>query len=171
MSTILYRYFDNQDQLLYVGITGDNVKRQSQHRRNSFWFGKIAVAKFEHFKTRDEALQAEAAAIRLEKPLHNIAGTGNKLGQSPYTHMIFLAGMPDEGHDETHKLFCQEYKKHFSAANGHLPEANMVIALAMQFTKVNIENAPNLKKCSLCIEAYKSEWFTEAFKALKRWKR
>ena len=54
------------EELLYVGITGDNTKRQSQHRRNAFWFGKIASATFEHFESREDALAAEAAAIESE---------------------------------------------------------------------------------------------------------
>ncbi len=77
--TTLYRYFDSEGQLLYVGITGDNTKRQSQHRRNSFWFGKIASATFEHFDTRAEADSAETLAIKNEKPLHNIAKTSDKI--------------------------------------------------------------------------------------------
>ena len=76
--TTLYRYFDSEGRLLYVGITGDNTKRQSQHRRNSFWFGEIASAKFEHFDTRRDAAQAEVLAIKNEKPLHNTQHLNSK---------------------------------------------------------------------------------------------
>jgi hypothetical protein len=172
MKTTLYRYFNSEGQLLYVGITGDNTKRQSQHRRNSFWFGEIASATFDHFDNREEALEAEAAAIRYEKPANNIQGIGGmRVLQSPYVHMVWLAGKPDEGHDETHKEFCEQYGRLFSNFDGQLPEANMVVALAMQFARVDAENAPNLTKCPLCVEAYKSEWFRDAFRKVKGYKK
>ena len=172
MKTTLYRYFDSDGKLLYVGITGDNVKRQSQHRRNAFWFGEIASATFVHFDSREEALEAEAAAIRYEKPAHNIQGVGGiKVLQSPYIHMVWLAGSPDEGHDNTHKEFCAEYGRLFMAFNGQMPEANMVVAVAMQFAKVDVPDAPNLTKCPLCIEAYKSEWFRDGFRKVKGYKK
>lgn len=69
--TTLYRYFDSQGQLLYVGITRDNSKRQSQHNRDSFWFGEVASAKFEWFESRTQAHAAEKKAIQSEKPLYN----------------------------------------------------------------------------------------------------
>jgi predicted GIY-YIG superfamily endonuclease len=163
----LYRYFDSQDRLLYVGITGDNTKRQSQHRRNSFWFGEITRATFEHFDFREDADEAESNAIRQEKPMHNIAKRGMQLEHSPYIHMLYLAGQPDGGHDTLHRDFCVEYSKLFTAANGNVPEADMVIVLAMQFARVDVDTAPNLTKCELCIKAYKSEWFEQTFKRLK----
>jgi predicted GIY-YIG superfamily endonuclease len=170
MGTTLYRYFDSEGQLLYVGITGDNTKRQSQHRRSSFWFGEIAYATFEHFEERQKALEAEGKAIKDEKPLHNIAGKGIYLSHSPYVHMVFLAGMPDGGHDAMHEEFSRAYRKVFQWADGNMPTPDMVIALAMQFAKAEAENAPNLTKCSICVAAFSAEWFTDAFKAIKRMK-
>lgn len=171
MKTTLYRYYDSEGQLLYVGITGNNTKRQSQHRRNSFWFGEVATASFEYFDDREEALEAETKAIQNEKPKHNIKKHGITFQHSPYVHMIYLAGMPDEGHDQLHKDFARKYREIFDATDGHVPKADMVIALAMQFAKVDIPDAPNLTKCNLCIDAFDSEWFDKAFKALKRsWK-
>lgn len=166
--TTLYRYFDSEGQLLYVGITGDNTKRQSQHRRSSFWFGEIASASFEHFDTRDQALTAESAAIRYEKPLHNIAQTGFRLVHSPYVHMIHLAGSPDGGHDKIHSDFCKTYNRHFMFANNTMPDADMVVAFAMMFTvPQDGEQFVNLKTCSVCVEAYKSDWYRDARKRVK----
>jgi hypothetical protein len=85
--------------------------------------------------------------------------------------MVWLAGSPDEGHDNTHKEFCAEYGRLFMAFNGQMPEANMVVAVAMQFAKVDVPDAPNLTKCPLCIEAYKSEWFRDGFRKVKGYKK
>lgn len=168
MKTVLYRYFDSEGQLLYVGVTGDNTKRQSQHRRNSFWFGEVASATYEYFETRDEALEAETNAIRRENPKHNIAKYGITLLRSPYLHMVWLAGMPDDGHDAMHKDFAEKFQELFNLANGQLPDADMIVAFAMQFTSVNLPDSPNLKNCPSCVAAYESEWFEMAFRKLKR---
>lgn len=165
--TTLYRYFDSEGRLLYVGITGDNTKRQSQHRRNSFWFGEISHASFEHFDNRDQAEAAETKAILREKPMYNIAKRGFRLEHSPYTHMLYLAGKPDDGHDTMHKDFADKYSEIFMTTNGNVPTADMVVALAMQFTRVHLPESPNLSKCDLCIAAYKSEWFDQAFRMFK----
>ena len=163
----LYRYFDSEGLLLYVGITGDNTKRQSAHKRSSFWFGEICSATFEHFDTRTEAEQAETNAITREKPMYNIAKRGFTLVHSPYIHMIYLSGKPDLGHDTMHREFAEKYGELFAAANGHVPDADMVMAYAMQFASCDIPHAPNLTKCDMCIAAYKSDWFMQAFQKLK----
>jgi predicted GIY-YIG superfamily endonuclease len=168
MKTTLYRYFDSDNRLLYVGVSGDNTKRQSQHRRSSFWFGEIMSATFEHYDSREDALEAEAQAIKREHPMHNVAGVGIKIVHSPYHHMIYLAGMPDNGHDEMHKEFTEHYRRLFNWANNHMPTVDMVVAFAMQFAKPEAEGSPNLTKCSTCVAAYESEWFTQAYKALER---
>lgn len=168
--TTLYRYFDGAGQLLYVGITGDNTKRQSQHRRNSFWFGEIESATFEHFETRSEALEAETEAIRREKPLHNVQ-KGFVLQHSPWVHMVFLAGMPEDGHDQLHKEFCHHYQQYFAGANGQLITPNAVIAFATHFTRVKYPDLPNLKSCKSCKEAMASDWFEQGLKDMKRKKK
>jgi hypothetical protein len=70
----LCRHFDFEGRLLYVGISLSALTRLAQHRRESYWYDHIARVEIEHFETREEALEAEAEAIRHEKPLHNIAG-------------------------------------------------------------------------------------------------
>ena len=168
MKTTLYRYFDGEGQLLYVGVTGNNTKRQSQHRRNSFWFGEVASATFEYFDTREEALEAETTAIRREKPKYNIAKHGMTILKSPYLHMVWLAGMPDEGHDAMHRDYAAKFQELFNSANGHLPDADMIVAFAMQSTSVDLPESSNLKNCFSCVAAYESEWFAIALKKFRR---
>jgi len=71
--TTLYRYFDKESQLLYVGITGSLSSRQSQHLKKSVWFYLVATASYEHYELRADALRAESQAIKTENPIHNIA--------------------------------------------------------------------------------------------------
>jgi len=71
MSTDLYRHFDSNGNLLYVGISLSTLNRLGQHRDNSHWFNTISSVTIEKYNTRKEALIAEKKAITKEKPLHN----------------------------------------------------------------------------------------------------
>lgn len=73
--TALYRHWDADGNLLYVGISLSAVGRLNQHRRDSHWSDEIASVTIEYFASREMALKAEADAIRSESPEHNIAGT------------------------------------------------------------------------------------------------
>lgn len=71
--TQLYRHFDADGNLLYVGISLSALKRLAQHSQSAQWYCQIARVSIEHFPTREEALDAEALAIHRENPLHNIS--------------------------------------------------------------------------------------------------
>lgn len=75
MRTQLYRHFDKDDQLLYVGVSLSTVVRLSQHREYSKWYDEIARVTIQNYDTRDEALEAETQAIRNENPKYNIKKT------------------------------------------------------------------------------------------------
>lgn len=72
-ATALYRYYDADDVLLYVGITGDLAERELDHICDSTWMDFAARSTIERFPTRDEAEDAERDAIRDDAPLFNIA--------------------------------------------------------------------------------------------------
>jgi predicted GIY-YIG superfamily endonuclease len=77
MKTSLYRHFDKDGTLLYVGVSLSHFARLQQHKSASMWFDKIANVTIEQFETRAEALRAETKAIINEKPLHNIRKQGD----------------------------------------------------------------------------------------------
>ena len=69
----LYRHFDKNGVLLYVGISLSAIGRLSQHKQRSDWFSKIEYVKIKNFRTRKELHAAERIAISFEKPLYNIS--------------------------------------------------------------------------------------------------
>jgi len=73
-ATSLYRYFDADEALLYVGITSRRTGRSLQHAGEKAWWGEVARATWEHFDTREQAADAERRAIRDEQPAHNVVG-------------------------------------------------------------------------------------------------
>jgi hypothetical protein len=68
----LYRHYDNDGRLLYVGISLSALTRLGQHKDASHWFSQIKEVKIEHFASRNQALEAEREAIHNENPLHNV---------------------------------------------------------------------------------------------------
>lgn len=70
----LYRYFGAGSILLYVGISRDVWKRQSEHRLRSPWYDLVVRVETETHPSRYAAQTAEIKAIRTEKPLYNIIG-------------------------------------------------------------------------------------------------
>lgn len=69
----LYRLFDRDDVLLYVGISYNPRARLAGHTtaRTARWHFVVRVS-VERFSDRDRALVAERAAIRSEHPLYNV---------------------------------------------------------------------------------------------------
>lgn len=72
----LYRFYNQTQQLLYIGITSRLPVRLGTHEALKPWWCDVADVKVEHFPDRVSVLAAEAAAIRAEKPLHNVRHNG-----------------------------------------------------------------------------------------------
>jgi hypothetical protein len=69
--TALYRYFDDDGRLLYIGITGNHWLRTLNHAVKSGWMELAVSSTIARYPSRREALEAEYAAIRGERPLFN----------------------------------------------------------------------------------------------------
>jgi hypothetical protein len=69
--TALYRWYDQDDVLLYVGVSTNVARRAGQHEDTEWWH-RVARSTVEQFDSRGAALDAEAKAIREERPLYNI---------------------------------------------------------------------------------------------------
>lgn len=74
----VYRCFDVEGRLLYVGLSNDVRNRWKQHRANSTWFD--AAVRFTltgPFTDRTAAARYEVETIQAESPLHNVRHTGD----------------------------------------------------------------------------------------------
>lgn len=70
--TDLYRHFDKEGELLYVGISLSTGNRTKGHRLDSGWWDDISRIEIEKFESRGMAEAAEVKAIQSEKPKHNV---------------------------------------------------------------------------------------------------
>lgn len=75
-SHTLYRMFNADEKLLYIGLTKNPSDRFTQHSRDKHWWSDVSVIRVEHFATRRDLMNAEAKAIKYEKPIHNIVHNG-----------------------------------------------------------------------------------------------
>lgn len=71
MTTALYRRFDGDDLLLYVGISDDLRARSRWHERHSPWTPFVSRRTTEWLPSRAAAEAAERVAITTERPLFN----------------------------------------------------------------------------------------------------
>ena len=69
--TDLYRCFDKDGNLLYVGISFSAMVRSEQHKESADWFSSLRTMTVEKHESRKLALQAEYDAIAMENPKHN----------------------------------------------------------------------------------------------------
>ena len=68
----LYRFFNAEGTLLYVGITNDPGRRMTKHRGGKSWWLEVARVEMEQHPDRLALRAAELKAIEHERPLYNI---------------------------------------------------------------------------------------------------
>lgn len=73
--TAVYRLFDAEHRLLYVGSSVHPQQRWEQHASNKVWWSAVTRATVDWLPNRKAALSAERTAIRTEAPLHNDKAT------------------------------------------------------------------------------------------------
>lgn len=69
--TALYRFYAEDGELLYIGITANPKKRLAEHAASKPWWTSVARHDIAWFDNRASAASAEREAIASEGPLHN----------------------------------------------------------------------------------------------------
>ena len=68
----LYRYYDEDDLLLYVGITSNTEARHRSHAKDKHWMHWSARSEYVVYDSREQLVEAERQTIFDEKPLYNV---------------------------------------------------------------------------------------------------
>lgn len=78
MAYFLYKVFDKDKQLLYVGFTNNISRRFSQHKEKE-WFKLMTNFESISFSTEIECKEAEENCIKEQKPIYNLQHTEAKV--------------------------------------------------------------------------------------------
>jgi predicted GIY-YIG superfamily endonuclease len=120
--TTLYRFYDSDNQLLYVGVTGFMPRRAQQHSKYTDWHRFASHAVLEHFETRGQALAAEADAIRSEQPKYNIQGSSQHV-ENEVAHYRKIA--QSELTDPIHAKTSESMTKYLEMCNTGSDESDV----------------------------------------------
>ncbi len=71
--TSVYKLYDADGRLLYVGVTRHGYRRLNQHAKEKPWWSEVVKAEFEHLPDTRSAFAREAVLIRTASPAYNIA--------------------------------------------------------------------------------------------------
>lgn len=74
----VYRHYNTDGDLLYVGASLNPFRRFLQHQGKSSWAYEAVNMTVEWYDSREDAETAEMVAISKEKPRYNIAGKPNR---------------------------------------------------------------------------------------------
>lgn len=160
--TALYRAYNSDGVLLYVGIAVDWGARWAQHRATAPYYNAVARLEIEWLPTRAAAKIAEREAVEKEQPLHNIEHTAKD--QRPWA----------KGNAERTELYARSFD-HLN--HRRLPEylaaykaidalANSGIGLSSQEALVQLlaemaRSVPYGDSCRRCRDAGAEEWWND----------
>lgn len=91
----VYRYYDENNVLLYVGYTTQGPKRNHQHASDKTWWPFVARQEVDHYETVDEAKKHEVQLIRHYRPPFN--KQHNPDSESLAESYLQMAAMPFGG--------------------------------------------------------------------------
>jgi predicted GIY-YIG superfamily endonuclease len=90
--TALYRLFDADGELLYVGISGNPSQRLKRHEWLQPWWFQVDSHTLDWKDSRQEAAEAERLAIRAELPRWNREHMPDSLIQREYPERPVVVG-------------------------------------------------------------------------------
>jgi len=93
--TALYRWFDLNDNLLYIGVTGALATRQNSHFKRSSWAEFAASSTIEWITGRRNAELREKEAIVKEMPLFNSVHNETQDARNRLTNYLVSKGRAD----------------------------------------------------------------------------
>ena len=81
----LYRFFDANGDLLYVGITNSPPRRFQQHKTDKDWWHEVASITLAEYPTRTDLMNAEREAVKSESPRYNkmLQANGSQTASTP----------------------------------------------------------------------------------------
>jgi len=162
-TTALYRHFDIDGNLLYVGISTDPLRRFEDHLKDKPWATEVASISVQWFhRTRWWAALCERAAIRWENPRYNkqsvVKHTDN------FAHYLALRNLnqADDYHAMLAILIAQNFENCKADGFSIFDEAHYEFATFEALCELAIEIEDEfLTHCENCTKLMNSSWLSE----------
>lgn len=87
----VYRLYDADGTLLYIGLTSNPDSRWKDHRKEMLWWREVIAKQLVWYETRRQAAEVERAAIRSEGARYNKSSWPGMTSSLP-------AGVPAQPH-------------------------------------------------------------------------
>ena len=150
----LYRMYNADDQLLYVGITQQQVVRFHQHAREKLWWPEVTQIWVEHYPDRPSVIEAERLAIQTERPRYNIVG--NRGGHSmksgrPVSRDGYGFGAQTGDRWRTESLDCTVVTK-----RGNVSQTELVLWWELDYEMITDDYLPGEADCFELFEEWDS---------------
>ena len=158
MSTEVYRFYNEDDRLLYVGITDNWPARFHEHSKKSAWYKDARRIDLKPFETRQEALAEELHAIHNEDPLWNINGSAKASATKHFRQVVEWA-KAENWYEPYHEMVVQELGHALNELEVHVsefPESwqdHPKLFAPMFSTFVRAMASVGLIRCETCIRA------------------
>lgn len=159
--TTLYRYFDSNHSLLYVGITKDPYARAEFHSTKQPWWEEVSYGTFMHFDSRQEALEAEDFIIGSQFPKYNKAGPVLEFQARKHLAEIMANDLEDDEHRKQ-SLSIAETMSQLEAFSKK-PEAHKLLFAFGESFAWDDEGWERLVFCTRCQEILDSSWFKKLY--------
>ena len=165
MDEVLYRFFDNQERLLYVGISSNWQQRLKQHYKDSEFHYEASKITLERYQTRQEVEAAEIRAIETENPIYNKAYNPNFEDATKHLTRIKNWVYSNIEPDDQHNGMVKELRKLF--LNDDLWERKTASFICLYFLELLPAWAYDYgTDCQQCLNAWHSKqaqvWATPA---------
>jgi excisionase family DNA binding protein len=92
--TALYRLFGDDDALLYIGVAKTFGVRWHQHEQSQPWWPEVRRQTIDWHPDREDAEDAERAAIKAERPKYNVVHNGAPVKIRPGPSYDYWADKP-----------------------------------------------------------------------------
>lgn len=156
----LYRYFDSDNQLLYVGISSNFYNRTNAHLAQSKWVQEAALVTIEWFESREKVEQAEKIAIQNERPMYNkIHGV---LPLVSHLETVITSDLADDFHKKLKERIRDSLKQNYSLLSDEISLETLSIwsFLNAIYEIVDDSEFPRVD-CKLCQKLIESDFANE----------
>lgn len=166
---VLYRFFDIDNNLLYVGISNTWYQRFHDHEKKAGWFSKVASTTFEWYEDRASVEAAELLAIRTENPEFNKANNPNYETTIDHFAKLKIWTYSDLVPDTAHLELISEMREHLRLISKKKQSKWIAMAFIDIYYYLGPEGAIQCRNCdALANNRNINIWHGDAYESLRK---